>query len=309
MVSLEHVSKRYGKTVALSDVSFDIAPGETAGLLGRNGAGKTTALNLITGYFPPDSGTVRIGGRDMLTDSRECKRRIGYLPERPPLYDEMSVKDYLTFVSELREVAPRARKAHIAEILALCDLEEAENRIIGHLSRGYRQRVGIAQALCGNPDVLIFDEPTVGLDPVQVVEIRSLIRRLSADHTVLFSSHILSEVQQLCSKALILHEGKLIRAFDLNRQEELLHLDVIAVGREGEMLPALRSLHCVRNIEKRPSAEEGTVHLRISCRPGDDRGRAEDQLFHLFAALDAPLRQMMPEKNDLEATFLQAIQE
>ena len=309
MVSLEHVSKRYGKTIALSDVSFDIAPGETAGLLGRNGAGKTTALNLITGYFPPDSGTVRIGGRDMLTDSRECKRRIGYLPERPPLYDEMSVKDYLTFVSELREVAPRARKAHIAEILALCDLAEAENRIIGHLSRGYRQRVGIAQALCGNPDVLIFDEPTVGLDPVQVVEIRSLIRRLSADHTVLFSSHILSEVQQLCSKALILHEGKLIRAFDLKGQEELLRLDVIAVGREGEILPALRSLNCVRKIEKLPAAEEGTVHLRISCRPSDDRGRAADQLFHLFAALDAPLRQMMPEKNDLEATFLQAIQE
>ena len=208
MIRLEHVSKNYGGIPALRDVSLHVLRGETVGLLGRNGAGKTTALNLMTGYFPPTEGKVYVGGKDMLADPRNCKRMIGYLPEKPPLYDEMSVEDYLLFVSELREVLRKANRAHVREIMDLCALSEVRSRIIGNLSKGYRQRVGIAQALCGAPEILILDEPTVGLDPKQTVEMRELIRELGKDHTVIFSSHILSEVQQLCSRVIILNEAE-----------------------------------------------------------------------------------------------------
>ncbi len=310
MISLEHVTKKYGNTVALSDVSFEIRKGETVGLLGRNGAGKTTALNLLTGYFPPDSGLVRVDGMDMMTNPRECKRRIGYLPERPPLYDEMTVRDYLGFVSDLREVAGKAKRKHVDEILSLCSLTETADRVIGHLSKGYRQRVGVAQALCGSPEVLIFDEPTVGLDPVQVVEIRELIRRLGKDHTILFSSHILSEVQQLCSTALILHEGRLIRSCEVNRRSDgLLRLELTVLGKEKEILPALRSIPCVRQTEALSTEDPDTVRLRVTCQAKDERGSAQDQIFRLLSALDAPIRAMIPEKNDLEETFLRAIRE
>ena len=205
MIELEHVTKRYGGILALQDVSLRVSSGEVVGLLGRNGAGKTTALNLMTGFFPPSEGRVRIGGKEMLSDPRGCKRMIGYLPEKPPLYDEMTVEDYLLFVSELREVVRKA----------LGGLTEMRRRVIGHLSKGYRQWTGIAQALCGAPEILILDEPTVGLDPKQTVEMRELIRELGKTPTVIFSSHILGEVQQLCSRVIILHEGRMIQSLDL----------------------------------------------------------------------------------------------
>ncbi len=305
MTALEHVTKRYGRITALKDVSFRVEKGCITGLLGRNGAGKTTALNLLTGYIPPDEGTVWVDGMDMLDRPRDCKRKIGYLPERPPLYDEMTVRDYLGFVCDLREVVRSARKKHVEEILRLCALTEVSDRVIGHLSKGYRQRTGIAQALCGSPEVLILDEPTVGLDPVQVVEIRELIRTLGESHTIIFSSHILSEVQQLCSSALILHEGQLRGTFDLRSPaEDSLRLRLTAAGQAEELMPALRSIGCVRKIEKLP-AEPGSACMRLLCAPGDDRGRATDQIFHLLAALDAPIREMTPERDSLEETFLE----
>ena len=310
MIALEHVSKTYGQHIALKDVSFQIQRGQIAGLLGRNGAGKTTALNLLTGYFPPDEGRVTVDGMDMLEKPRECKRRIGYLPERPPLYDEMTVRDYLSFVSDLREVAPGDRKRHVEEILSICDLEETAERVIGNLSKGTRQRVGIAQALCGNPETLILDEPTVGLDPKQVVEIRELIRRLGEGRTILFSSHILSEVQQLCDQVLILHEGRLIRSFNLREGQgkgaAVLQLRLSVRGKESELLPAIRSIPCVRSAEPLPREEAETAEIRITGSGADDRGRLTDQLFHLLAAMDAPIRGLRPEKDDLETVFLEA---
>ncbi len=307
MIALEHVTKTYGQHIALQDVSFRVERGQIAGLLGRNGAGKTTALNLLTGYFPPDAGRVTVDGDDMLENPRACKRRIGYLPERPPLYDEMTVRDYLAFVSDLREVAPGDRKRHVAEIMEICDLAEMADRLVGNLSKGTRQRVGIAQALCGNPEVLILDEPTVGLDPRQVVEIRSLIRRLGEGRTILFSSHILSEVQQLCTHALILHEGRLIRSFDLGEAGGgLLRLRLSVRGRESELLPAIRSIACVRSVAQLPREDPDTAEFRIEGAPSDDRGRLTDQLFHLLSALDAPIRRLVPEKDDLETVFLEA---
>ncbi len=307
MISLEQVTKRYGHTTALKEVSFAAASGRITGLLGRNGAGKTTALNLMTGYFPPDGGRVLVDGMDMQLKPRECRRRIGYLPEKPPLYDEMTVTDYLKFVCDLREVLPRAREKHIGEILEICALMPERTRIIGHLSRGYRQRVGIAQALCGNPDTLLFDEPTVGLDPKQVVEIRDLIRRLGEEHTILFSSHILSEVQQLCDNVVILHEGRVIRSFDLHGGEEgKIRLRAGILGKEQELLPAIRSIACVERVDALPREEPGVTELRITGRARDERGCLTDQLFYLLAAMDAPIRRLTPEKDDLEAVFLEA---
>ncbi|MCR4877200.1 MAG: ABC transporter ATP-binding protein [Clostridiales bacterium] len=308
MISLEHATKKYGHTVALRDVSLEAARGRITGLLGRNGAGKTTALNLMTGYFPPDEGRVLVDGMDLQLHPRECRRRIGYLPEKPPLYDEMTVSAYLKFVCDLREVLPRETDRHVDEILGICALEDVKDRVIGHLSKGYRQRVGIAQALCGNPEALILDEPTVGLDPMQVVEIRELIRTLGHDHTILLSSHILSEVQQLCDAALILHEGRLIRSFDMNdmAKGESLRLRIRILGREKELLPAVRSIACIRKAEVLPVTEQGVTELRIIGKERDERGLLTDQLFHLLAAMDAPIRQMTTERDDLEAVFLEA---
>ena len=305
MIELEHVTKHYGGIPALRDVSLHVPKGQTVGLLGRNGAGKTTALNLMTGYFPPTGGKVRIGGKDMLAEPRACKRMIGYLPEKPPLYDEMTVEDYLYFVCELREVVKKANKAHVDEIIELCSLQGVRHRLNGHLSKGYRQRVGIAQALCGAPDILILDEPTVGLDPKQTVEMRELIRKLGKDHTVVFSSHILSEVQQLCSRVIILNEGRMVQSIDLKEQDgDTVRLRLRAAGRKEALADALQGLNCIRKTEYQGSPEQGTAEFLLTCRPGDGQGRATDQIFRLLAGMNAPIRLLAEERDTLEEIFL-----
>ena len=305
MIELEHVTKLYGSIPALRDVSLHVPKGQTVGLLGRNGAGKTTALNLMTGYFPPTEGKVRIGGKDMLADPRACKRMIGYLPEKPPLYDEMTVEEYLGFVSELREVVRKANRAHVEEIMELCGLKDMRLRLIGHLSKGYRQRVGIAQSLCGAPEILILDEPTVGLDPKQTVEMRELIRRLGEEHTVLFSSHILSEVQQLCSRVIILNGGKMVQSIDLTeKREDVIKIRLRAAAGKEALVNALKGLKCVLNAETARSPEEGTAEVVIECRTADEQGRATDQIFRLMAEMNAPIREMREERDTLEEIFL-----
>ena len=305
MIELEHVTKNYGGISGLRDVSFRVHSGETVGLLGRNGAGKTTALNLITGYFPPTEGSVRISGKDMLSDPRGCKRMIGYLPEKPPLYDEMTVEEYLVFVSELREVVRKANRGHVAEIMELCGLTEMRNRVIGNLSKGYRQRAGIAQALCGAPEILILDEPTVGLDPKQTVEMRELIRKLGENHTVLFSSHILSEVQQLCSRVIILNEGRMIRSLELAAEESgTVRLRLRAAGQKEALLNVLNALDCVEKADAAACPEEGTAEIALICRREDDKGRATDQIFRTLAGMNAPIRMLREEQDSLEEVFL-----
>ncbi len=305
MIELEHVTKLYGSIPGLRDVSLHVPAGQIVGLLGRNGAGKTTALNLMTGYFPPTEGRIRVGGKDMIAEPRECKRMIGYLPEKPPLYDEMTVEEYLSFVSELREVARKANKEHVNEIIELCALKEVRKRVISHLSKGYRQRVGIAQALCGAPEVLILDEPTVGLDPRQTVEMRELVRKLGKDHTVVFSSHILSEVQQLCSRVIILNEGRMVQSIDLTEKPgDTVKLRVRAAGRKEALLGALKGLQCVIQAETAVSPEAGTAEFLLTCRTADEQGKATDQIFRLLAGLNAPIRMMTEEKDTLEEIFL-----
>ena len=335
MIEFRNVTKKYGATAALTDVTLQVPEGRTVGLLGRNGAGKTTALNLLTGYLPPTSGEIFIGGQSLLSAPRACKRLLGYLPEKPPLYDEMTVEEYLRFVCDLREVAPRARKTHVEEILTLCDLKEYRHRLLGHLSKGTRQRAGIAQALCGSPRLLVLDEPTVGLDPAQTVQMRELVRRLSRERTVLFSSHILSEVQQLCTDVVILHEGRLKRSLNLKTLEDNGFTD-LSPDREGEPSPAaataadsptagasrlrywqleaagdpevlrarLAELPCVRKAQVLPSGEPGTARLRLTCTDAPGQEAAPDQVFRLLARLDAPIRLLSPERDTLEEIFL-----
>lgn len=254
MIELEKVSKNYGPVPALRDISFHVGEKETVGLLGRNGAGKTTLLNIMTGYFPPSEGSVKIGGKSMLEDPAACKRMIGYLPEKPPLYDEMTTESYLRFVCSLREVKKQAISDHVEEILTLCGLQEVRRRVLGHLSKGYRQRAGIAQALCGTPEILILDEPTVGLDPKQTVEIRELIKKLSSEHTVIFSSHILSEVQQACSRVIILDEGRMALDYDMRAPKKgSMHVQLEIDGDAEDVMKRLRQVEGIRKVKQLPA--------------------------------------------------------
>ena len=309
MISLERVTKMYGNRMALRDISFQVRENETVGLLGRNGAGKTTLMNLMTGYFPPNAGQVRICGKSMLEDPAACKRKIGYLPEKPPLYDEMTAESYLRFVCELREVKKQGIRDHVEEILTLCGLQEVRGRVLGHLSKGSRQRAGIAQALCGAPEILILDEPTVGLDPKQTAEIRELIKALRAEHTVVFSSHILSEVQQICSRVIILEEGRMVLDHDANAApDSLIRLRLKIAGKENAVMKRLRHLDGFAAAELLPAEEAETVEARVTLERGSDSGAALDRAFRILADNGLPVRLMREEREDLEEVFLRTIQ-
>lgn len=209
MIEINNLVKNYGSKFALDDISFKVAKGEIVGFLGPNGAGKSTTMNILTGYLSSTSGEAKVGGIDILENPNEAKKLIGFLPEQPPLYIDMTVEEYLNFVYDIKACKLK-RDAHIEEVMKVTKIDDARHRLIKNLSKGYRQRVGIAQALIGNPPVIIFDEPTVGLDPKQIIEIRNLIRNLGKTHTVILSTHILSEVQSVCDRIIIINEGKII---------------------------------------------------------------------------------------------------
>ena len=304
-IRLERVTRKYGAVTALKDVSLAVPKGQLVGLLGRNGAGKTTALNLMTGYLPPTSGRILVNGRSMLEAPRECKRFIGYLPEQPPLYDEMTVTEYLMFVCELKEVVRRDRKRHTQEIEERCGLAEVGDRILGHLSKGYRQRAGIAQALCGNPDILILDEPTAGMDPRQTAETRGLIRELGKEHTVIFSSHLLPEVQQLCRRVIILHEGEVAGDLLLSGNAGSVRALLIrTAGSAGKAAEAVRTVPGVLEAETFTAEQASESGLRIRLAEGADGDAVRDAIFRRLAAADLPIREMREEREPLEELFL-----
>lgn len=308
VIELRQVTKKYGSLTALRGISFRIRKGETVGLLGRNGAGKTTLLNLLTGYFPPTEGRILIGGTDLAEQPAACKRKIGYLPEKPPLYDEMTTESYLRFVCELREVRKAGIRDHVEEIIGLCGLQEARGRVLGHLSKGTRQRAGIAQALCGAPELLILDEPTVGLDPKQTTEIRELIRALSREHTVLFSSHILSEVQQACSRVLILEEGELVTDYDAREPESGgIRLRLSIAGEAEQVMQTLRGLPGFSGAEALPGQERGITEAAVPLSQDGGRGETLDRAFRVLADSGLRVRGMREEREDLEAVFLRAV--
>ncbi len=210
MIEVQHVTKRYGPVAAVNDVSFRVEAGQILGFLGPNGAGKTTTMRVLTGYLPPTGGTATVAGFDVLEEPIEAKRRTGYLPESPPLYPDMTVREYLTFVARINGLPSAARRARIDEVMARTSVDDVAHRHCGKLSKGYRQRVGLAQAILHNPDVLILDEPTAGLDPKQIIETRELIKELAGDHTIILSTHILPEVAQTCERVVIINEGRVV---------------------------------------------------------------------------------------------------
>src|SRR5258708_4386882 len=210
MIKVEGLTKRYARNVAVDNISFEVEKGEIVGFLGPNGAGKTTTMRVLTCFLPPTSGTANVAGFDVLEHPMEVKKRIGYLPETPPVYPEMEVAEYLTFVGKLKGISSADIKGRVDEVLGRCAIGDVRAKLIGKLSKGYRQRVGIAQAIIHNPEVLILDEPTSGLDPKQIIEIRALLKALSGDHTIILSTHILSEVEQSCERVIIISQGNLV---------------------------------------------------------------------------------------------------
>jgi ABC-2 type transport system ATP-binding protein len=268
VILVENLAKQYGRVPALRGISFHARRGEIVGFLGPNGAGKTTTMRILTGYMPPSGGSARVAGFDVLAESLEVRRRIGYLPETVPLYPEMTVREYLDFMGDLRSIPHR--EARVQEVLGEVDLVDRAEGLIGNLSKGLRQRVGLAQALLHKPDVLILDEPTIGLDPGQIIEVRRLIREVGKERTVLLSTHILSEVQQVCQRVLILHRGSIV-AEDTpeNLQAQLAGAErlLIRAGVEGRTLAAaLEGLSGVKQV--RQGEREGEVEVASS--PGRD---------------------------------------
>lgn len=225
MIEVSGLTKMYGTTRAISDLNFTVKKGDVMGFLGPNGAGKTTTMKIITGYMPASEGSVKVAGFDVFEQPHEVKKRIGYLPERPPLYPYMLVDAYLLHVAELKGVPKNLRKEAVERAIEKCALEDVSKRLIGHLSKGYQQRVGIAQAIIHNPEVLILDEPTIGLDPRQIVEIRQMIKELAGEHTIVLSTHILSEVSQICNSVIIINKGKIVAANTIEGLRDLVGED------------------------------------------------------------------------------------
>lgn len=273
MIEVSSLSKRYGNFLAVDDVSFSIKKGEVVGFLGPNGAGKSTIMNIVTGYLSLTQGKVMVDGYDILEEPEQAKRRIGYLPEIPPLYIDMTVNEYLGFVYDLKKVK-FPKKPHIDEILRLVKIDNVKDKLISKLSKGYRQRVGIAQALVGNPDVLILDEPTVGLDPKQIIEIRNLISRLGQNHTVIVSSHILSEIQAVCERVIIINHGKIVADSTPEELSKELSNDYSIVvrvgGTEEEITKILKGVKDVESVNCLGQKESGTLDFVVTPKAGAD---------------------------------------
>ncbi|MFH1008711.1 MAG: ATP-binding cassette domain-containing protein [Candidatus Latescibacterota bacterium] len=305
MIEVDHLTKHYGQTPAVEDVSFRVEKGEILGFLGPNGAGKTTTMRMITCYLPPTSGTARVAGYDVFSDSMEVRRRIGYLPEHPPLYTDMTVASYLDFVSKIKGVESKQRKSAVDRTVERCGLSDKRDTIIAKLSKGYRQRVGIAQALVHDPEVLVLDEPTIGLDPRQIIEVRELIKSLAGDHTVILSTHILSEASMTCQRMVIINKGRIV-AMDTpeNLKARLMGADRIYVQVKGpsEAVSAkLREVPNVAGVVAEPGGN-GTCGFFVDSREKTDI-RAE--LAASIVGSGFGLLEMKPVGMSLEEIFLQ----
>ena len=309
MIKVENLTKRYGSHNAVKGISFQVEEGEILGFLGPNGAGKSTTMNILTGYLSPTSGTVRINGHDILEEPNEAKRNIGYLPEHPPLYLDMTVREYLDFVYDLKKCTIN-RKKHIAEICRLMHIEDVYGRLIKNLSKGYRQRVGFAQALIGNPPVLILDEPTVGLDPNQIIEIRTLIKNLGKHHTVILSSHILSEIEAVCDRIVIINGGEIVAdntADNLSAQfsSDRRMLARIA-GDEQRVFSLLKHIPGVASVTTCGEREQGVFEYALVPADGADFRRA---LFTALSKEGCPLLGLKSMEMTLEEVFISLTRE
>ena len=307
MIKVQNLVKRYGNNYALNDVSFEIGEGEIVGLLGPNGAGKSTAMNILTGYLSSTSGEVYINGVNILDDPIVAKKDIGFLPEQPPLYSEMTVTEYLNFVYELKG-CELDRKAHLDEIISVTKLGEVKDRLIRNLSKGNKQRVGIAQALVGDPKVLIFDEPTVGLDPKQIIAVRNLLRTLARRHTVVLSTHILAEVQAVCERVIIINKGKIIadeHTDDIVRTiEDGYRYRIKISGPQREVESSLERVPGVKTVEATSERDTDSYAYIVESEKGID---VRKPVFNLCSQRNWPILGMEPHGTDLETVFIRLV--
>lgn len=306
MIQVENLVKRYGGHTAVDDLTFTVEQGKIYGFLGPNGAGKTTTMNVMTGYIAADGGTVVIDGHDILKEPLKAKASIGYLPEVPPLYPDMTVREFLLFAAELKKVPKTERKTQVNELMERLDLSEMENRLIKNLSKGYRQRVGLAQALVGNPKVLILDEPMVGLDPKQIIEMRDLIKRLAGEHTVILSSHILSEISAVCDHIMIISKGKLAASGSPDELQKMMQgtaqLLVTVIGEREQAENVLEQMKEVADFSFEDGGEEGSILIRITA--GDDADIRKELSVALSGA-GMPVLSMNRSEKSLEDIFLE----
>lgn len=306
MIEVNHLTKHYGKHIALTDISFSVQTGEILGFLGPNGAGKSTTMNILTGYLSASSGTVLIDGIDILKKPLDAKKKIGYLPESPPLYMDMTVKEYLDFVCRIKKVEKKNQKDRIQNYMEMVKVEHVQDRMIKNLSKGYKQRVGLAQALIGDPEVIILDEPTVGLDPKQIIDIRNLIENLSRMHTIILSTHILSEVSAICDRVMIMNEGQIAASDSPDNLSKLLNLEnrmaLRIRGQEKDVIPVLKTIQGIETIECLKTIEEGTVETFVTWK--EDMDLRED-IFSTMSKNQFPILMMKPLDFTLEDIFLQ----
>lgn len=310
MIEVSDLTKRYGNHIAVDHLSFKVEKGQIYGFLGPNGAGKSTTMNIITGYLAASEGTVTIDGHDVQQDPEEAKKCIGYLPELPPLYMDMTVKEYLRFAAELKKVPKAERGEQVKRVMDMTGIADMQNRLIKNLSKGYRQRVGLAQALLGSPKVLILDEPSVGLDPKQIIEIRDLIRELGKEHTIILSSHILSEVSAVCDHIMIISHGKLVASDSPEGLQRLMsgtgELNLTVKGSYEALQEAVASLPGIQEIVRQDDisedSDDGCCSVLIKTDKDQD---IREPLFYLLAEKRLPVLSMVLARRSLEDIFLE----
>ena len=301
MIKVRNLTKNYGNHLAVNGISFDIKPGKIYGLLGPNGAGKSTTMNILTGCLAATSGEVTVDGHDIFEEPIEAKRHIGYLPEQPPVYGEMTPKEYLMFVAEAKGVPFEKSLRHVKEVMQLTQIYDVRDRLIRNLSKGYRQRVGIAQAMIGEPDVIILDEPTVGLDPAQIIEIRNLIRKLGRIKTVIISSHILAEISAVCDHVIIISKGNIVANDTLANLEARAGGNGLNLKIKGERKRAEKIISAIKGVESAEYTElDGIVEATLTFSSD-----VREALFNAFAEAKMPILEMHTDESTLEDIFLQ----
>jgi len=306
LIEVKNLTKRYGQHVAVNNISFKVEEGEIVGFLGPNGAGKTTTMNIITGFISATEGEATINGMNILDEPEKAKQNIGYMPDNPPIYGDMLVREYLDFVCDIKHVRKPVRKKMLAEIMDAVKITDMQNRLVGNLSKGYRQRVGLAQALVGFPKVLILDEPTVGLDPKQIIEMRDVIKRLGKKHTIMLSSHILSEVSAVCDRVMIINKGVVVASDTPEKlSSSLTHgrkMVVRVKGGEQEIKAAVTAAPIITGVTAMGSREAGTYDFELS---GDEAVDIRESIFMCLSKAGLPVLMMKSSDLTLEEIFLQ----
>lgn len=307
MIEVTNLTKKYGNHLAVDHISFNVKKGKIYGFLGPNGAGKTTTMNMITGYIAATEGEVKVNGHDIFEEPELAKKSIGYLPELPPVYMEMTPEEYLKFAAELKGVEKAKRKAMVEDVMNMTGVTQMRKRLIKNLSKGYRQRVGLAQALLGYPEILILDEPTVGLDPKQIIEMRELIKSLKENHTIILSSHILTEISEVCDEVIIITDGKLVASdslANLARLSELKNnqINLTVKGNEKVIIECIRKINGVKSFKYTPSVtEDGAIDIIVERKPDMD---IREAIFYAMAEAKCPIISMHVDKKSLEDIFL-----